>query len=329
MTLQREISSKHSPGSKSKAHKSSKHSARKWSPDESVPLCSARAVAEAVRLASGPVLSDAEVLSLHWAAGGDRDGGATLSDVLSAAQALVGLDPAWVLPVPATAPVAGRVVPPNFEGAVGVDGTMPVIGSPEEDPVVGATARQHALNGDACLAGVPASSPLGNCLPSQALPPVSFGPDLPWSDSNRRGPYAPALAPGRSITAGCLRHRQPGRTRCGLFGYASKPGSLSLLLGLDLPLLAALPAPYPAFDLSAVARASDAPAVTAERLELGTSPARALPHAHPLILGLDLPWGEPHAVTVAPDGTWWSWGQPCDPDDFPGYVIEEAWAVTC
>ena len=51
---------------------------------------------------------------------------------------------------------------------------------------------------------------------------------------------------------------------------------------------------------------------------------------HAYILGLDLPYGEPHAV-VAHDGVWWSWGepyQPFDPDWFPGAVIDEAWAVT-
>lgn len=46
-----------------------------------------------------------------------------------------------------------------------------------------------------------------------------------------------------------------------------------------------------------------------------------------LILGLDLPWGEAHAVT-AHDGIWWSWGEPYTADDFPGAVIEEAWTVT-
>jgi hypothetical protein len=50
---------------------------------------------------------------------------------------------------------------------------------------------------------------------------------------------------------------------------------------------------------------------------------------HPLILGLDWLGGKPHAVTYDPrDGTWWSWGQPYSPADFPGAVIEEAWAVT-
>jgi hypothetical protein len=50
-------------------------------------------------------------------------------------------------------------------------------------------------------------------------------------------------------------------------------------------------------------------------------------HGHSLILRLDLPAG-PHAVTVAPDGTWWSWGEPYTPEDFAGAVIDQAWAVT-
>ena len=43
-----------------------------------------------------------------------------------------------------------------------------------------------------------------------------------------------------------------------------------------------------------------------------------------LILGADLPGL--HALYD--DGeAWWSWGEPYDPADFPGAVIEEAWAV--
>lgn len=49
------------------------------------------------------------------------------------------------------------------------------------------------------------------------------------------------------------------------------------------------------------------------------------PHPGPLILGVTLP--EPHAVAVTPDGTWWSWGEPFDPADWPGLIIDEAWAV--
>ena len=44
-----------------------------------------------------------------------------------------------------------------------------------------------------------------------------------------------------------------------------------------------------------------------------------------LVLGVDLPG--PHALLTTPDG-WWSWGEPCDPADFPAAVIEEAWQVT-
>lgn len=45
-----------------------------------------------------------------------------------------------------------------------------------------------------------------------------------------------------------------------------------------------------------------------------------------LILGVELPG--PHAVTVGPDGAWWSWGEPYDPAEFPDAVVEEAWAIT-
>lgn len=47
--------------------------------------------------------------------------------------------------------------------------------------------------------------------------------------------------------------------------------------------------------------------------------------SHPLILGVDLP-GQ-HAIAVTPDGTWWSWGEPFNPGDWPDMVIDEAWAV--
>lgn len=44
-----------------------------------------------------------------------------------------------------------------------------------------------------------------------------------------------------------------------------------------------------------------------------------------LILGVDLPGS--HAIAVKPDGTWWSWGEPFDPAEWPDMVIDEAWAV--
>jgi hypothetical protein len=44
-----------------------------------------------------------------------------------------------------------------------------------------------------------------------------------------------------------------------------------------------------------------------------------------LILGVTLP--EPHAIAVTPDGTWWSWGHPLNPHDWPQLVIEEAWCL--
>lgn len=44
-----------------------------------------------------------------------------------------------------------------------------------------------------------------------------------------------------------------------------------------------------------------------------------------VILGVDLPG--PHTVLATPDG-WWSWGELwCPWCEFPGAVIEEAWAI--
>lgn len=46
---------------------------------------------------------------------------------------------------------------------------------------------------------------------------------------------------------------------------------------------------------------------------------------HGLILGLELPGA--HAVTLAPGGSWLSWGDTYDPADWPDAVIEEVWEV--
>lgn len=60
----------------------------------------------------------------------------------------------------------------------------------------------------------------------------------------------------------------------------------------------------------------------------GCDPAALVdtPHDCALILGVDLPG--PHAVTIGPDGTWWSWGKPFDPAWYPEMAVEEAWAVS-
>lgn len=50
-----------------------------------------------------------------------------------------------------------------------------------------------------------------------------------------------------------------------------------------------------------------------------------IPLGHGLILGADLPGS--HALIVKPDGSWWSWGEPFNPADWPDMVIDEAWAV--
>lgn len=44
-----------------------------------------------------------------------------------------------------------------------------------------------------------------------------------------------------------------------------------------------------------------------------------------LILGVELPGA--HAVTVAPDGCWVSWGEHYDPGCWPDAVTEEAWLI--
>jgi hypothetical protein len=162
-TLKHELADKTSSSSSSSK-------TRSWSPDEDVALCSARAVAESLRIALGVPVSHDDVLALYWLVADDADAGISILDGLEAAQA-------WSGPVP----VSGRLLCP-------------------------ATFRDP---------------------PEQEL--------------------------------------------------ASSPGYI---------------------------------------------------FGQPLILGLDLPDGQGHAVTVAPDGTWWSWGEPHAPADFPGAVIDEAWAVT-
>jgi hypothetical protein len=48
-------------------------------------------------------------------------------------------------------------------------------------------------------------------------------------------------------------------------------------------------------------------------------------HGTSLILGVEMPG--PHTLLAAPDGLW-SWGEPFNPSEWPGMVVEEAWAVT-
>lgn len=66
--------------------------------------------------------------------------------------------------------------------------------------------------------------------------------------------------------------------------------------------------------------------VSFSRIPDDDDPWRPLDEGHRgVILGVDLPG--PH--TVLDDGSsWWSWGEPHDPAEFPDAVIEEAWAVT-
>ena len=153
--------------------------ARKWSPDESVALCSARAVAESLRIASGLRLSDDDVVGLYWSVASDGDAGISILDALKVCE----------------------------------------------------ESREY-----------------------RALPYARLDLD-----------HALAMLERGAI----------GVERDGLPGLVLADDDFRL--------------------------------------------------AHALILGLDLPYGEPHAVAVDPDGMWWSWGEPYDP--WPGAVVEEAWAV--
>ncbi len=169
-----------------------RHLAKKrgWSPDEELPCCSARAVAESLRLALGVRLSDEDVLGLYWLTASDPDAGASIEATLTAAQA-------W--------------------GLARATGLEP--------------ASRSEITATLCLDGT----------------------------AGRAGYYRATWTEGRVMP------------------FAPRPGHF---------------------------------------------------HGNTLILGLDLPDGESHAVAVGPDGAWWSWREPHDPADFPGAVIDEAWALT-
>ena len=173
---------KRSAAAKKAAATRAKH--RKWTPDGDVALCSARAVAEAIRIASGTILSGEDVLGLYWSVASDGDSGISILDALTAAQP-------W-----------GLACSERFE-------------------------RPWALRASPCTWA------------------NDYGEEMELSPT-RENPLWPLRVQARQV---------------------------------------------------------------------------------PIILGLDLPGGQPHAV-VAHDGAWWSWGQPYQPADFPGAVIEEAWTVT-
>ena len=197
---------------------------RSWSPDEDVAFCSARAVAEALRIGLGPVLSDQDVLSLYWSTAKTKDDGQSVYGALMAAQGY------------------GLRATDLFEHLQCVNGLERVVAEP-------------------AAPAAPAVFGLGDVSEFASLCQQSlFG-----------GPRVTGLA---------------------AVDLSEHPESL-------VSAIRELWVPPPAADLG-----------------------------HALILGLDLPGSEPHAVTAGPDGTWWSWGEPYSPADFPGAVIEEAWAVT-
>lgn len=71
---------------------------RQFTPDGDVALCSARAVAESLRLALGVAVADEDVLELYWRTADDADAGASILATLEAAAefGLTGVRPGGV-----------------------------------------------------------------------------------------------------------------------------------------------------------------------------------------------------------------------------------------
>jgi hypothetical protein len=109
--------------------------ARKWTPDSDVALCSARAVAESLRLAGGSV-SDADVLALYWHTAADADAGASILETLEAARwfGLAGARPVYgTCQAPFTyGQIIGVDIPQPHAVAVAADGTWWSWGEPHE-----------------------------------------------------------------------------------------------------------------------------------------------------------------------------------------------------
>lgn len=105
--------------------------ARQWSPDEDVALCSARAVAESLRLATGRAVSDSAVLDVYWATAADADAGASVLATLEAAFKVLGRRPAFVAADCRTPLILGLGgMPEPHAVAVGPDGTWWSWGEP-------------------------------------------------------------------------------------------------------------------------------------------------------------------------------------------------------
>ena len=245
---------------------------RGWTPDGDVAICSARAVAEAVRLATGRVLDDADVLALYRATASDPDEGQTLTEALGAAQGLLGDLAAW----------------PCSEGA-----GLAQVRAPD---AVNLIQRVAARFGEA------------DAHESQR-PPRRDGELAPFIGprDDERVLFAWECWPKAEMAAPLVDEEDDGRWVAEVVHRVVAEGDLTRRLDRD-------------------ARTGLLTCENARKLfEVEASHKRSVA----LVLGLDLPWGEPHAVTYNPaDGTWWSWGQPMSPADFPGAVIEEAWAVT-
>lgn len=284
---------------------------RGWS--AGVPqCCAAQALAMSLRLAGGTV-SDEDVLDLYWATATSADEGQSVSDAFSAAQA-------WLS--------RQRWFVKDLCASVEYDAVM-----------ISAIPRLLRI----CdVSGSEVSQSGTNFNPEESS--VAEGDQVTAAGRAERPEYV--VAATEQVNSGCeFADRSDGRP-----WQNGKPGGLEglpVVLRLAVPGAIALPADVsgvrdecPAAIRTGTCQAGhgrghlsvDGPAEPARSAGSIISDSDATDayfstsDAYGLILGLDLPEG-PHAVFD--DGrSWWSWGEPYNPADFAGAVVEEAWAVT-
>jgi hypothetical protein len=150
---------------------------------------------------------------------------------------------------------------------------------------------------------------------AHALPPVQREPLLHRPVRQAANDHALILGAGLLEDAADLLDHSDGEQRLTAIGSAlgDRPGMREqhILAGDEVARLASVHlGQQPARDLSTGG-------------ELRVEPG--LVHGGSLILGVELPG--PHALLAAPDGLW-SWGEPFNPSEWPGMVVEEAWAVS-
>lgn len=147
-TAKHTSTSKHTPSATRKAATAHKQKAqrtaaqvktahlRAWTPDGAVALCTARAFAESLRIATGRAVADAAVLDVYWATAERADTGASILATADAilAEGLGGYFPLSVVPVDLDDPAAVILGLDMPEGrhtvAVGDGGTVWSWGAP-------------------------------------------------------------------------------------------------------------------------------------------------------------------------------------------------------